>query len=295
MRRVMRKYIFFLVILLGFSSLTSAHLVQSLARAQSSTKTIASYGRITSEPNGLVLKYATDFEDTIKVDDHHLNLPIEHRFNFAGTLADGLWHSGEDGARFWVETDFAHSGTRSIGMELFDITKARRNEFNIAKANELLGEEIMVSVWLFLPSDWMLYAPGSGNRWYEFMNPYAEGGPDWVPKMHFHIYQPIENQPAFSMGVLMRDKDNVKSMPLYVSDFPLPRGRWFNVRFYLLRHHTDGIIKIWFDGKLVGNKTGLVTKDENSYTLIVAKIYHDLTDSVPHKIWVDDLELWSGG
>ena len=243
--------------------------------------------------NNFVLVYYTDFEDAEKVDDRHLNLPVNHYFNFAGRLQNKTWAWGEDGARFWVEDSFAYSGNKCIGMELFDITKALRNEFIIYDAHKQLGEEIFVSVWLYLPSDWMLYSPTL--RWYEIQNPFIENNPpNWVPKLHFHVSQTTLGEPTFNVYLMSRDKDNNISMLSHNSNFPLPRGRWFQVSYYLLRHPSEGVIKIWMDGELVCDKSDVVTKEvTDDYSIVVAKIYHETDDTTTHRIYVDDLELWS--
>ena len=274
-----------LVTLVCFSFFTTIYLAQS----QSSYVSILSHGVITyNDDQDLVLKYATDFEDAVKIADRELNLPIPHLFEFAANhQGDG---DGNGGARIWVEETFAHSGNKCIGMELFDITLSRRNEFNILNIQELSGDEIFVSVWFWLPSDWELHSPTYNS--YAIMTLFGQQGNPWCPYLELRIYQDID-QPIFDIGVMGRDINNEVVYYSRVENFPLPRGRWFNTKYHIVTHPTEGAVKVWMDDQLVCDISGLVLpKVTGDYKITIAKIYHELSDTTPHQLWVDDFEIW---
>jgi hypothetical protein len=263
----------------------------------SSSKTIGSQGSI-GYGGGLTLKYATDFENVVKTDEHRLSLPIDNWFEF----------QGEGGARMWIEGldritpgITPHSGSRCIGMELTDITKSSRNEFNILGLNSLVGQEIFVSVCLYLPADWGLFDPGW--NWYEIANPMFSYGPSYLPYWAVHIVKP----PSYCIDIDTRGLDGqivtMVETPLgsVVQDpqnpYPLPIGKWFNLQYYVLRSSgsgvADGAVKVWIDGKVVCDLSGVVTKGGADWFTTVAKIYGSLVQSaMPYRIWVDNLSIY---
>ena len=274
----MRSYILFIVSLICYIFLSPIQIAQS----QSSATSILSQGRIVySEPYGLVLKYATDFEDAVKVDSTHLYLPIEHKFNF----------QGGGGAQMWVEDTFAHSGSRSIGMELTDISKSRRNAFVIFNMQDLVGDEVYVSVWHYLPSDWALHS-SVGYNWYNIFRLFCEYTDIYAPCIRIRINQPDINELVFDVAVGGRRADNTQYEISKIRDFPLPRGRWFNIRYYMLRHETNGILKVWIDDTIILDVEGISTKTVNDWFLEPAKIYYNTQDTENHQLWVDDLEIY---
>jgi hypothetical protein len=93
-----------------------------------------------------------------------------------------------------------------------------------------------------------------------------------------------------------RDENQVQHWLDRYDNFPLPRGRWFQVQYYVLRSTTNGKLKIWFDGILVSDRSGLQTKvSAEDWHTTPAKIYYDTTYDVfsPYRIWVDDLEIYN--
>ena len=277
----MRTFIRMRVFLLfsAFFSIPSTSIVSATFRT---SHAIPSKGTIsfTGYP-GLELKHNTDFEDVVKVNDHTLSLSIDHNFIFGG----------EGGARMWIEDDFSRSGNRCLAMELNNITESRRNEFNIVNFEKLVGNELFVSVWLYLPSDWRLHIPDVDWNWYELVMIFQEYAP-WHPYLCIWVCQPAITQPIFDVSVGGRDVDGTIFTLDEIKNFPLSRGKWFNVQYYLLRHQTNGVVKVWMNGILLCNRTGLVTKAREEYFTTIAKIYYDDRDTFsPYQIWVDDLEI----
>jgi len=233
----------------------------------------------------------TSFEEVEKVSDNNLSWDFPHWFEFAAMhQADGGLGDGLGGARMWVDTTLAHSGKKSIGMEVFDIEKSRRSEFVIFPS-EVVGKEYCVSYWLYLSEDWGLYDPNIDWDWFEIGNPYSAGG---APYASIHIGSPDENQEFFSIWLGGRDKDgNMFGTPSKRT--AIPKGRWFQVSYYVLRDNKDGEIKVWFDGELLAKKSGYPTVDPDNpkFTISIAKIYYERGDKRPHKMWIDDLTIHS--
>jgi len=249
-------------------------------------------------PDGLLLKYRTDFEDIMKVDDHHLSLPISHWFEYRS-----------DGADFWMEgldrnlAITPHSGTRCLGMEITapPPSETPRNEFNILPLNSLVGDELFVSVWLYLPADWGLFDP-SWN-WYELVcpqiSPYSS---NYYPGWTVHIVR----DPDYRIDVDMRSTDLVQhtmeqtpsgSVVRDPPAYPLPKGRWFNVKYYVKRGSAltspDGIMRIWIDDRIVCDLSNVITGGGQDWGTTPADIYGSLVQSaMPYRIWVDDLSIY---
>jgi hypothetical protein len=231
--------------------------------------------------------YSTDFENVTKKDAHRLNMGIDNWFGFEGDGGATMWMEGLDRHTAGIT---CHSGSRCVGMELTNITKSRRNEFNIMNLTDLVGNELFVSVWLHLPPDWQLHLSG---EWYEIINPFFTGPPTYLPYSSIHILENTTSE-VFDLGVDYTD-NNVQRTLDYYSNFSLPRGRWFQVQYYVQRNSTDGILRVWIDGKLLANITGLQTKGPSAdWFTTPAKIYYDTNDKASsYRIWVDDLEIYN--
>jgi hypothetical protein len=264
------------------------------ASSSNVTLTVTSQGNI---EYGLTLKYATDFENIVKVDPHTLSLSISHRFNLG---------SDNSSASMWVEGldrnsgITPHSGIRCIGMEITSIVSDMRNEFNIVGLDSLVGSKLFVSVWLYLPANWSLQA--SGLNWYSLADPMFEYGPTYLPYWAIQICNP----PSFNLAVDTRGLDgkmvsiastNLGSVVRDPPAYPLPRGRWFNLEYYVLRSSArgvaDGAVKVWIDGRVVCDLLGVVTSGGADWFTTPAKIYGLLVQAgMPYKLWVDDLAIY---
>jgi hypothetical protein len=237
--------------------------------------------------------FSTSFEDSVKTDANHLNLPVPHWFEFGDS--DG--GTNGDGAKMWVDTTLAHTGSKSIGLEVFDINKSRRAEFDLMDMQKLTGDEGTISVWLYLPSDYGLHAPGIDWNWHEFFVLYSERstGYPYDNYLRLTIDQPVITTPSFNLSLGGRRPPNGTSYTYgTIKPFPLPRGRWFNVHSYLKRDPVAGAAKIWVDNQLAFDKTGINTKDYSIWKTTIAKLYYETTDTTDHKIWVDDLNIFPG-
>lgn len=226
-----------------------------------------------------------DFENSTKIDNVQLDLspcPIGNSFS----LDPG-------GARMWIETGLSHSGSKSVGMEVSDQAKSRRNEFNFFDMQNVVGDKLSVSEWLYLPADFGAQPSGVGWNWFELVVFFSEE-PANAPYMTLTLYQFDTGKQAFDLAINEWDVNNVKHVHAYYKNYPLPLGRWFNVQFYLFRHPTNGILMVWLDGHVLCDESGLTTKVAESYFTSVAKIYTVEGDKSPRRIWVDDLQIYKG-
>lgn len=242
-------------------------------------------------PAAFTAVYATSFEGVSTQDAHRLAWDMPHWFEFAARhREDGGHGDGEGGARMWVETTFAHTGSNCIGMELFDISKSRRCEF-VIYPDELVGSEYYIECWLYLPATWGLFAPGIDWDWYELANPYAYAG---KPYAALHIRNPDATQGWYSVALAARGRRG-QLRTLGELRLPVPKGRWFHVMYYVKRDKTNGAVTIWFDGMVVAEARGLATHHRSHnrrLTISLAKIYYERSDTVPHHLWLDDLTVY---
>jgi hypothetical protein len=234
--------------------------------------------------------YSTDFENVTVLDANRLNLGIDARFYFEGEGGASMWMEGLDRK---TPGFTCHSGTRCLGMELTNITKSRRNEFNIMHLENLVGDELFISVWLYLPAGWKLQPPN--GDWYEIVNPYCTDVPSNLPCTAIQIFQ-TSPTPTFDMDLMQRDTSDNLTHLQNVANYPLPLGRWFNVQYYVYRNISNGAIKVWIDGALLYNVTGISTKNPSiaQWFTTPAKIYYGKSDTFsPYRMWVDDLEIYN--
>lgn len=245
----------------------------------------------TDSPAPPTLVYETSFEEVEKKNRQQLTWEFPHWFEFAAMhQEDGGIGSGNTGARMWVDTTLAHSGAKSIGLELYNIERSRRAEF-IIYPKDYLGKEYYISYWLYLPSDWGLFEPNIDWDWYEIGNPYSSVG---VPYSAIHISNPDANQQYFTVSLELRNEAGIKSSA-GEKQLLLPKGRWFEVYYYVKRDQENGAIKLWLDGALIAEKTGFPTmhSSSNNFSISIAKIYYERGDKTPHELWIDDLKLYN--
>jgi hypothetical protein len=248
------------------------------------------------------LVYSTDFGNV------NLNYAEPHNDNslsmaVSNAIIYDTYNYGATGpgATSWIEGSdkttpgvTCHSGSRCLGMELFDITKSRRNEFAIQGLDAQVGNQIYVSVWLYLPPGWQTHTP-SGSSWYEIADMYAGSlGASYSPYGEIIIAQ-TPPSPNFELQVNYVTPDDAIHYLYVNSNFPLPIGRWFNLQYYVLRSTTNGRVVVWLDGQLLVDASGFDTGSGSpDWFTVPAKIYYNQNDSSsPHRIWVDDLEIWT--
>jgi len=208
------------------------------------------------------------------------------------------------------------SGSPSFMMSTTS-TGPGRDEFNIRDMQNVVGNEHFVSVWYFLPSDWRVRDTG-GLNFYALADPMQREGGNWAPYVEIWIHDYGGNLEQFRVSVGGKDPNNNEVILLNKDGSEaraydvLPRGRWFNVKWWLRRDSEPGksFVKVWVDGHLICDQTAFPYESGplnyvkvsgvpqlldlsivNDYMTTVAKVYHQGT-GVLHKLWTDDLEIW---
>jgi hypothetical protein len=236
------------------------------------------------------LEYSTDFENVTTRDANRL---------YMGAMDNWFEFSGDGGATKWIEgVDrnsgiTCHSGTRCIGLEVTDITKSGRSQFEARGTQSLVGDEFFVSVWLYLPSDFRLHSIESGAPWLELIDPIYHAGPTYLPYVGVYIRQPNVNVDSFNLQIGQRDEEGELHILNTISNFPLKRGQWFHLEWYV-KVSDNGAVKVWMDGSLIFDVSGVDTYNAaEGWFTTVGKIYYDNSDTFsPYRLWVDDLEIW---
>ncbi len=234
--------------------------------------------------------YSTDFESVTKKNDFVLDMGIDNLFVFDNSTACMFM---DDGSKR-PNSPVPHSGNRAVCLE---ITKGHRNEFNLMNMQNLVQKELYISVWLYLPANFQMHMP-NGN-WFEIANPLITAE-TFAPYFALHISQE-STQPEFSLQLYQRDINRDPKVLKNIPNIDLPRGRWFNLQYYVYHDDTDGVIKVWFDDPMMQNQpiievSGVdMAKSSEAWYTTIAKIYHDPKDTYsPYQLWVDDLEIWNG-
>jgi hypothetical protein len=258
----------------------------------------AEEGRLAGTPNpderipaDFIKVYETSFEGLKVKDENRLTWEFPHWCEFAAMhREDGGQGNGEGGARLWVEDGRARSGKGSVGLELFDIEKSRRADFVILP-EKYLSSAYFISYWAFLPEDWGLFQEEIAWDWYEIGNPYSTSR---GPYSAIYIKHPDKEQKTYTVALGGRDAKG-KGFTAAEKQLVIPKGRWFEIAYQVHRHPTNGSVKLWFDGHLIGERTGFSTMHptKSKFTVGIGKVYHDRGDKTPHRLWIDDLQIFT--
>ena len=233
--------------------------------------------------------FQSSFEDITKLDEEYTTLSIPHYFEF------GHRNHNNPGAYFDVVNDRAVDGNKSVYLNVNDISKSRRAEFNLMQLDRLAEDEVTVSVWHYWPSDYGLHAPGIDWNWHEFFVIYSEyetlGQDHYLRLINTH---PDITVPEFFIDLGGRRPPNGNSYQEgEKKPFDLPRGRWFNITSYLKRgSNNNGEVKVWVDGDLVFEESGFTTQIADGYKSTIGKLYYHTGDTTEHEMWIDDLKIW---
>lgn len=243
---------------------------------------------------------STSFETEAFVDSHRIDLPLKNWFEFAARhREDGGLGDGHGGASARIVRDEARSGSRALLLELSDIQRSRRSEFNVWPPAGI-ANEFSVSIWLRFPEDFALQAPGIDWNWMEFCVLASEEVNDNSGKrwnyLRLMLGQPNIMEPEFNLSLGGRRGPQHEQFVLgRINGFSLPRGRWFNVHYCLKRDAGKGRVKVWIDGQPVFDYSKIPTTETGGPCKISpAKLYYEPTDTMAKKIWVDDLVIWPG-
>jgi hypothetical protein len=262
-----------LLIILGLSSF----MLTSVVGTQTTAVTARLSGTITNVPQGLTLKYSTDFENITKTTPNSLSMPIANSFNL-GAVAGGAIMWLEDGNQT-TNSPIPHSGNRCIGMET---TASERNEFNLFEIQSFAGQQYYVSEWLYLPQSWAIPA----THWYSICAPFQAERSPYLPVAEIDINNWSTNQISLLYGGGPWTTLNT------TSGLP-PVGQWFKFSYYVKLSTTDGVVKVWVNDTEILSATGTDTWGETGTSMIttIAKIYGGDGQGTL-RMWVDDLMIY---
>lgn len=271
------------------------------------SETISNEGSIRASHDAPALLYRANF-DSLAGGHTYLTssgtisgIGIDHYFYLLGT------------ARVWAEAGESGislrrgAGTKSLGLEVTlpaipgEANSAGRAELNINIENAWAGRQrAYVRTWLYLPSDWELYAPLS-NSWYEIANPSQSEASQGIPKLKTHLTERTGNTYLLHTQNNPVAGTNTHLPPTVTYALAeLPRGRWFELSWFVDR--ITGTVKTWITDRgvttLVGSGTGL-DLGYNTYPLdwytSVAKIYGNFQGApggMKYRIWCDGFEIY---
>jgi hypothetical protein len=254
--------------------------------------------------------YSTSFEDASVKDSATLNL-------YNG-LKNNIHVQG--GGLFWVEDSInptseaprPHTGTKSIGLKCPAGTGTRRSELILTHMDEsgilnFPSKEAYFSIWYFLPSNWELN--GLGYNWCSICCPfmlYADGSPYPATAVHIHNVDGTADIYDLTMEYDISSSWGWHNVLGKIDNFQVPKGVWFQMKWYIYRSATNGLLKCWinapptYDNVLWVNVSsyGLMTDvvGKSAWVTSIAKIYTDSDDggtTADLSLWVDDLEVWS--
>jgi hypothetical protein len=249
------------------------------------------------------LEYSTDFENVVCSTQNSLNMSVPNTFVFGGSNVS-MWVEGLDRLTPGVTP---YNGNRCVGME---VVNGNRNEFNL-NIEEIVSKEYSISEWLYLPTDWAIRWTDSDNfNWYSLCDTFMATGiaaPEpYYPYNELYIHQTNvgSNPPVFNIDSTIEDNTGSGLLTTVLggnttnlNNFMLPLGQWFNLKYFVFRDLSNGIVKIWVNDNLVVSQNGLKTENakDNSFFTTISKIYYDPHDNFSgYKIWVDDLQVYDG-
>jgi hypothetical protein len=274
---------------MNYSRIASVSLFLLLSCAQILLAVPSGNGGPSTFNAAVIPVFSTDFENVTKLNDNQLNMGISNWFEFTGSGGASMWMEGLD--RHTIDIT-CHSGSRCVGLEVTNVGKSQRSQFAIEHLENLVGNELFVSVWLYLPADWRLHAP---NDWYELVNPFYTDAPSYLPYAAVHIFQPDLTKRIFNIALDVRDISRVLHTYAQINNYPLPVGRWFNLQYYVYHDATNGIVKVWIDGSMLWDIENLPTENSSNpqWFTTVAKIYYNTNDTYsPYRVWADDLQIY---
>lgn len=260
------------------------------------------------------LLYSTSFESTTI----YSSGSIEGQLNLEGLgQASPRNQLQLNTGTFWVQgltspianPPSPHTGSKCIGLNVPAGTgmgirsELQMNRLDGSDSNSLppIMDEAFFSVWLYLPSDWNLQA--TGYNWYELADPFWLWVGSWNgPRTCLHIHKPNGPNGPFDLQLEYEPyQGGPKQILGTVSNFVVPKGEWFNLKYWIFKSNAEGEIKLWLstshygENYLVADGTNLQTiyYGQTNWFSTIGKVYLD-GDGYSHSVWIDDLEIWDG-
>lgn len=282
--KTMRKYNSTMVVVIF---LLSTALITSVHPATLGSTSLSTQGNIDYNGHmGLPLLYSTDFETVTSSGSTLSNLGADYYLDLEG--GGTFWVEGYNGNQLPTGVTPHDGSTRCLGLSTPATSSTpHRSEFAIKDINSQFGviTEYYVSAWLYLPPGWTV------SDWYSIGDPIAAQTGNWLPQSETTIIGGTSPQTVESWGTPGSSTDPYQ----YIASIPgfPPINRWFKYEFYIKLDPTTGIIKVWIDGRVLCDVSGIRTINYAGQPMMVypADIYHYSTTTA-YQLWVDDLEIY---
>ncbi len=232
--------------------------------------------------------FSTNFETETKISSNELSWALPHWVDLSNYASFGV--EGRD--KNTVGAPAPHSGLYSILLDVpatSDSTK--RAEIDLNSMESLVADELFVSVWIYLPSDWALTSGG----WWELADPYMTQND---PTSHYWPYMALqiwESGGSYQLILKRLAENGAASYPVPAQTWTPIVGQWFNLKYYVYRNLTNGRVKVWINNVLKFDVSGFPTKHSTftGWMTNPTKAYYNENDDTLHRMWVDDLQIFN--
>lgn len=224
-------------------------------------------------------------------------------------LSDGAWvaNSAFPGTfpDIWIETG-ANVAPRTppacLGARVdTSISSTVQWVVNMPTSRIPVNRVIYISTWVYLPANFRLNTTG-GAAATQLIN-FSYDTASWNPSIQLAVYQenPAVYPDRFVLQVIHTALSSGWNVLKSVDNFPLPRGRWFNIAILSYLNAGAGSVKVWVDGSLFYDSTGTPletypmteTFTRLPISLLTYSSYGEVSGAL-HTLFVDDVEIWDG-
>lgn len=168
-----------------------------------------------------------------------------------------------------------------------------RCEFNsfIADMPEI-SNEYCVNMRIKLPAGYHLTTPHdypTWNGWHEIGNPYNE----WNPSERYYDCHLVVGVGTVSLVGRDNPMDGSNHINIWSEsvNYMLPTGRFFDLRYYVVRHPSNGVVKVWVDNQLILEASNVPTMLRSEYYVQGPKLYGG--EILPEKtVWLDSYTVY---
>ncbi len=257
------------------------------------SQTISSSGLILTPPTSQKLLFQTDFSDiTLGINANGRpsyftytdgsNFPFSSHINYQTSSA-----------RAEIVNDASATGGKALELEVYPgMPISDRCDANIYIQDLGITNELYVESRLKLREDYYLTSPG----WHELVDLFSEWQGTGIPLDYMPLH--VSGGPSqfyFTISLRYSPNDGTPNQIVWSRNSPvdLPRGEYFNLRYYVLRHPTNGKVKVWINDTLIFDVSGVETMLNEEFFTTPAKVYGG--EVLPEKIaWCDSLEIYDG-
>jgi len=260
---------------------------------------ITSSGLIVTPPISQNLLFQTDFSDiTLGTDSNgrpnHFVYTDGSAFPFSSHV-----NYQTSSARVAIVNDASAMGGKVLELEVYPGMPTRdRCDVNLWIQDLGITDEFYVDSRLKLRSDYDLEPPHDypiWSPWHEIIDVFSE----WKASSYYY-YMPLHvgmSGDNFTFALSLRyahaDLGTLETIWIESKTVQLPRGEFFHLRYYILRHPTNGAVKVWIDNTLVFDISGVPTMLNEDFFTTVEKVYGG--EVLPEKkIWCDQIRIYDG-